>query len=336
MGAGDGQRLEHDCVVALFKCMARPHLVWITGPGCRGVCVTVSFILFQEFNMRVCVLAVITIAGSIAANAAPISTPAVLAPVGGGGLLMSSYGGASFGTPTDLSGAVSDTSGTYSGSVQLGNDPQISSSLSTGYLPPSSCMPLGCSGGSSEVGLLYEFAVNGPANQTISVDLASIGTAAVSTLGSGLNLNSSAQLQIYLPDQYLAPLNGATLMNVIACAGAPDTYSSLCDSTSGPLSSGFNIAQTLQVQTNTPYVVRLYATNSILAGPSGTTGQFSASSSIDPTIRLDTTDPAYSLDFSPGLIGANPTPEPASLLLVGSGMVGAFSFGRRRSALREH
>jgi hypothetical protein len=54
---------------------------------------------------------------------------------------------------------------------------------------------------------------------------------------------------------------------------------------------------------------------------------YTGDSSVDPTITLDTTDPAYSLEFSPP-----PTPEPGSFALALTGVVAIFGAGlvRRR------
>jgi hypothetical protein len=92
--------------------------------------------------------------------------------------------------------------------------------------------------------------------------------------------------------------------------------------------STFNISQTLELQTDTAYTVTLttYADFEAFVG-SGNPGNYDVSSFIDPTITLATSDPAYSLAFSPGITA---TPEPGSLALVATGLAGAGSLLRRK------
>jgi hypothetical protein len=51
---------------------------------------------------------------------------------------------------------------------------------------------------------------------------------------------------------------------------------------------------------------------------------YTAQASVDPTITLDTTDPAYSLAFSPA-----PTPEPGSFWLALTGATAMAIAGAR-------
>ena len=61
--------------------------------------------------------------------------------------------------------------------------------------------------------------------------------------------------------------------------------------------------------------------SSVITGESNPLGTISAQSLVDPTITLDTTDPNYSLSFSPGLKpGASPVPEPGTFALTLSGI----------------
>jgi hypothetical protein len=107
----------------------------------------------------------------------------------------------------------------------------------------------------------------------------------------------------------------------------------ICFDTTNP-SSSFNVNTTLELQTNTAYVVSL-STESyfsiVLSSSNRPAGNWDTLAEIDPTITLATTDPNYSLGFSPGLIpDSSPVPEPSSLALLGTGTIGAFCSLRRR------
>jgi hypothetical protein len=130
-----------------------------------------------------------------------------------------------------------------------------------------------------------------------------------------------ANLTVVLPADQASPDDGyaqAVLLNDAICLG------SLCPP-NATQSGSFSVDQNLDVQTDLGYVIELYAT----AG--GTDG--SASASVDPSLALAINDPAYTLEFSPGLVPALATPEPSGLVLLGSGMFGvAAIFVRRRSS----
>jgi|SRR6185312_1667587 len=169
----------------------------------------------------------------------------------------------------------------------------------------------------------YEFEVLGPAAQTVGVNIAGSIASTVSNLTA--NSAAYANLAVVLPSDPASPDDGyalATLLYAQACGG-PVSYVTPCGYTSSTLSATTDVNQVIAVLTNTPYLVELYSDTYITKGPNG-----GAASSIDPTISLDTTDPAYSLQFSPGVLAAA-TPEPSSFVLLGTALSGAFAIRRR-------
>jgi hypothetical protein len=104
-------------------------------------------------------------------------------------------------------------------------------------------------------------------------------------------------------------------INTVACTG------------NGTTSGSFTTDTTLQVNTNTSYTVEVADEINLNSITGDSTAQlYSAQVSIDPTLTLDTSDPAYSLEVSPA-----PTPEPASiwLMLTGVGALSALGCIRR-------
>jgi hypothetical protein len=221
-------------------------------------------------------------------------------------------------------------SGVHASSV-FGLDPSVSGSFTASFLPPilgvnPYNIPVGYD---SESVIFYEFEVSGPAGQVVPINFASAGSASVSLSGvynvDAINLNASAFLSVSDPV-------GVPLLTATACAGGPSLVSDPCANRSGPSSDSFNISQVLNVETGVPYLVNIYTSDSIQEQSYPISGSFSAASSVDPTITLATDDPAYSLQFSPGLISS--TPEPSSLALFSTGIAGIAAFARGKFAAR--
>jgi len=72
--------------------------------------------------------------------------------------------------------------------------------------------------------------------------------------------------------------------------------------------------------------------STVITGEDNPLVDVTAQSEIDPTITLNTSDPAYSLSFSPGLTpAASPVPEPGTLAFTLSGFAAlALAFPNRR------
>jgi len=200
-----------------------------------------------------------------------------------------------------------DGSGTLSSSNQYGTDPSVSSSFTfSGTFDPDIV-------DIEESEVSYQFAVAGPANQTVQVTVASTSSGSRNQApGSGTSLTAQGILEVEDSSNNLLA-SGAT------CVGPP--IGNLCKTKDGfgtinnvdLDSDSFDVDQNLELTTDTVYNVLIFtelefsSTNSVpVALP-----DLSASVSVDPTITLDTTNPAFSLQFSPSA-----TPEPNFLLLT--------------------
>lgn len=171
----------------------------------------------------------------------------------------------------------------------------------------------------------YEFQVLGPAGRTVGVTVAGTISGSVSNLTA--NSTAYADLTIVRPSDPASPDDGyafTTLLYKATCAGPLANISTCGIGYTVPTQSSMaNVDQVIQVLTNTAYVVELHSGTSISGAIYG-----GAVSNVDPTITLDTNDPGYTLDFSPGLLA--PTPEPSTLALACTGLLSAASAFRRR------
>ncbi len=180
------------------------------------------------------------------------------------------------------------------GSVGGGADPQISADLNDTQI---------LAAGTSAF-LVYEFQIDGPANQMVPIDFSAAGQAAV---GNASSLSAIASLSLGYVSSTIAPL---LINDLTACVGNTSCGSAL---------DSFSVDQTFDVYTNTALMVLMSVS---VNGTGGTASAF-----VDPTITLGTDDPAYSLEFSPGL--SSPIPEPSSLLLLTTGLLGGVGVIRR-------
>lgn len=171
--------------------------------------------------------------------------------------------------------------------------------------------------------MAYEFAISGPDGQTVSVDIASSGDAGVTTVTSGFF--AASELEVHQVG------DTTDLVLATACAGNFTNVTGACGNISPVSSASFDIDPILTLQTNTIYVVDLYSEVSFFASSSDSPGNYFGFSEVDPTITLDTSDPAYSLVLSPGLEPA-PTPEPETLALTASGFLATLACVRQRVA----
>lgn len=216
----------------------------------------------------------------------------------------SQYGGTS--APPTGTYSLTDLGGTVTGTYQLGSDPQVSTTITFSGTAPVGSQPPSFQAISQ---VIYQFVVNGPTGQLVPVEFAASGSASASDPVTG-GLGSAAFFTV-------APINSPSfrLIDESAVANAPT-----------PLTAGFTFDQTISVLTNQVYSVNIDTRSNFV----DRTGTYSARSFVDPTITLATNDPGYALQFSPGLLDATTTPEPSSLVLLGTGVMGATLFARRR------
>jgi hypothetical protein len=201
------------------------------------------------------------------------------------------------------------------GANSYGSDPQVSASLTYyGTLVAFEEIV-------AQSTVKYQFDVVGPAGTTVPITLAGLGAESISVGGGG----SEGYADLIVSP---AASSQTATFAAVSCSGViTGTTSVSCDPST--TSGSFNVNTTLQVATDTVYGVEIES-GILVASLSGdsTPQLYTGESSVDPTIALDTTDPAYSLEFSPA-----PTPEPGSLWLALTGVLAMFGAGVMKRGL---
>jgi hypothetical protein len=157
----------------------------------------------------------------------------------------------------------------------------------------------------------YEFEALGPSG-TVPVNFTSHGSASVSP--ATLTSLAAAASLVKLETLGLNPI-------LIGCASSGSFFpllgqsgTSFCAPNTSATSSSFNLDSTPILDTNTPYFVQMFTEAIVQTGASNASGF--ASAVTDPSITLATTDPRYSLVFSPGVGAGTVTPEPNTAILT--------------------
>lgn len=202
--------------------------------------------------------------------------------------------------------SIAPTNATLTASYVLNHDPSLSASLTYSGAPDNTSFDA-----ISQIN--YEFLVAGPADTRVSLTFTGAEAASVSTyVTGGFNASAIANISLLGSQSYLV-------------------HETASSSGVGYVTSGSNtFNDTFSVLTNTVYDVDLETSAGFYAVRP--TGDYNATATLDPTLTLDTTDPAYTLQFSPGLLDTTSaaTPEPSSLLLAATGLLTSAARLRRR------
>jgi hypothetical protein len=161
-----------------------------------------------------------------------------------------------------------------------------------------------------------------PSPTTLNYSVGGVTASMNASSSYGLDPGISTQLSltgIVGPGQYFNAQSEA-IYDFMVTSTDP-TKQTYCNGP-GTTSGSFSLNETIQIATNTDYEIDLFSevflnppVRGVFGSGDSTPATYTLSASIDPTITLDTADPAFSLQFSPA-----PTPEPASLALVLTGI----------------